>query len=337
MKLNLEQIKTITQGAVRISEDSEGIHFYRFTKEQEELYREADAGHYLRTFATAGIKFVFKTDSKKLFLSSLVKTINTRNFFSFDVLVNDVYVGSLDNYSDVELPENYTEEKFPYGDFEKEFDLGEGVKVVKVHLPYSAIAIMKEVSLDDGAVVEPIEMKKKVLVFGDSITQGYDALHTYKRYAARIAESMEAEEMNKAISGEFFFPPLAETDDDFEPDYVTVAYGTNDWSKTKREDFQRKSKAFYTSLSKKYPRAKIFGITPLWRKDYQEYREFGLFEDMINDTVKAVEGLENVILLHGFDMVPKEPKYFGDLRLHPRDEGFDHYFENLNKEIQKYI
>jgi lysophospholipase L1-like esterase len=208
---------------------------------------------------------------------------------------------------------------------------------VTIVLPSHTPGVIRSVELDDGATLESIEYPCRIIFYGDSITQGYDALHTYKRYAARIAESMEAEEMNKAISGEFFFPPLAETDDDFEPDYVTVAYGTNDWSKTKREDFQRKSKAFYTSLSKKYPKAKIFGITPLWRKDYQEYREFGLFEDMINDTVKAVEGLENVILLHGFDMVPKEPKYFGDLRLHPRDEGFDHYFENLNKEIQKYI
>ena len=34
MKLDLDQIKAITAGAVRVQEEQDGIHFYRFTKEQ---------------------------------------------------------------------------------------------------------------------------------------------------------------------------------------------------------------------------------------------------------------------------------------------------------------
>ena len=34
MKLTLEQIRTITTGAVEIVQEMDGIHFYRFTREQ---------------------------------------------------------------------------------------------------------------------------------------------------------------------------------------------------------------------------------------------------------------------------------------------------------------
>ena len=38
MKLNFEQIKAISTGAVRFEEDESGIKFYRFTEEQEKFY-----------------------------------------------------------------------------------------------------------------------------------------------------------------------------------------------------------------------------------------------------------------------------------------------------------
>ena len=41
MKLNFEQIRAISTGAVRYAEDEDGIKLYRFTEEQEKLYEEA--------------------------------------------------------------------------------------------------------------------------------------------------------------------------------------------------------------------------------------------------------------------------------------------------------
>lgn len=337
MKLTFEQIKQITKGAVRFSEEEQGIRLYRFTEEQEQLYEERDEGLYQKTFATAGMKLVFKTDSKTLFLKVFLTLASSRKYFSFDIFADGKLVDCMDNFSRCELPENYTQVGLQAGEFSKEFDLGEGIKIIEVYLPWSYGVLLEEISLDDGAVVEPVEIAKKVLVYGDSITQGYDALRPSNRYIARIAKSMNAEEINKAIGGEVFFPELADTEEDFYPDYVTVAYGTNDWSKMDRESFKELCKRFYTILSKKYEKATIFAITPIWRKDYQSYREYGPFEQMIKDIVEAVKDLENVIIIHGFDFVPKDSKYFADLRLHPNDQGFEYYFKNLNDEIQRYI
>ena len=55
MNLNLSQIKEVPLGAVRIEEIENGIHFYRFNKEQELLYKNRNEDFYKKTFATSGI------------------------------------------------------------------------------------------------------------------------------------------------------------------------------------------------------------------------------------------------------------------------------------------
>ena len=106
-----------------------------------------------------------------------------------------------------------------------------------------------------------------MLAFGDSITHGYDTLHPSGRYAAKLAERLEAEEFNKGIGGEKFFSELASLKEPFVPDYITIEYGSNDWNRIDEETFKYNSRAFYENIVRNYPNSKIFTITPLWRKD----------------------------------------------------------------------
>ena len=66
MKLNYEQIKEITTGAVRVLENGDKIEFHRFTDEQEIIYgkisQEQDRKFNERCKASAGIRFFFKTN-----------------------------------------------------------------------------------------------------------------------------------------------------------------------------------------------------------------------------------------------------------------------------------
>lgn len=337
MKLNFEQIRSICQGAVRMAETENGVRLYRFTEEQEEIYRLANADFYKKTFATAGMKLCFETDSKELFMRISVAPGSSRGYFSVDVTVDGKPVGYLDNYSDVELPQDYTTIQLPLGEFSKAFALGEGTKQVCIYLPWSMATEIQELSLDDDSYIKPVKSGKKLVVFGDSITQGYDALRPSKRYAAQLANALGAEEINKGIGGERFFPPLAEAREDFEPDYITVAYGTNDWSGTEEEDFKERCYAFYAALNRNYPNARIFAITPIWRKDYMGERAFGAFSKVAEDIEDCVKDFENITCINGFAFVPEDEKYFADLQLHPNDEGFDHYFRGLYAQIQKYI
>lgn len=328
-KLNLEQLQAICQGAVRAEENEEGIRFYRFTNEQQEYYRQSNEGFYRKSLASAGMKMQFETDSQSLTLKVHVEPGSTRTYFSFDVAVNGKMMGHLDNFSHVEVPALYTTMQLPLGKFSKSFDLGHGVKTVSIWLPWSVAVEIRELSVDEQAFVKPVRPEKKLLVFGDSITQGYDALRPSNRYASRLAEALGAEEVNKGIGAERFCPELAKLRDDFQPDYILAAYGTNDWKHREEAEFVKQCKAFYETLTGLYPDSRIFALTPIWRKNHLEPSPFGDFSNVAADIKEITDSMDHVIYLDGFEFVPHDSSYFADGNLHPNDQGFEQYFKGL--------
>lgn len=333
MILSLEQLQAAAQGTAYLSEEAGETRFHRFTPEQEALYLERDKAFWKKAFDTAGVKLCFRTDSP--FINLTVRALQTkpRTYFALDVAVDGAFIGSIDNFSDKDLPVNYTTPDFELGTFAKRFDLGAGEKTVTLYFPWSVDLRIAELALADGASFQPVRPAKKLLVFGDSITQGYDALHPRNRYAAVLAEALGAEERNKAIGGEVFFPTLAETTDAWEPDYITVAYGTNDWSKTQRETLLQNARAFYSALQQNYPKAKLVALLPIWRKDRDESRDYGSFDQMRRDLME-ITGSLGIPAIDCYDFVPKDSSYFADLRLHPNDRGFAAYAAGLCEQIR---
>jgi len=337
MKLDLSQIKDITLGAARIEEIENDIHFYRFTKEQEELYRDLTLGlykkhsknPYTKTFCTSGVQMRFHTDSKSLFLNVDVEKGSTRSYFSIEVFVNGERLDAIKNFSEEELFGDFTKWKFPLGNYSKTFDLGEGEKEVRIYFPWSVKAILKDFVLEDGSFITPVKPKKQLLCFGDSISHGYDVLYPSNKYLTKLADVLDAEEHNKAIGGEVYFPELAKTKEAFEPDYIIVEYGSNDWSKCTQEEMTQNCRSFLCNVSNTYPNAKIFATTPIWRKDMHKETPFGDFMRVGEIIKEQAVGFENISVIWGFEFVPQDESLFSDLRLHPGDQGYEYFLKNL--------
>ena len=331
MKLNIEQIRAITFGAVKIEEIDGGIHFNRFTEAQEEYYKNQtyNKGFYGKVFSTAGIRLEFVTNSRTLSLTIEARqtpTTVTRKFFYASVYCNGEKLGCIGSQSVTD------------GIFDGSYTLPEGENTVCVYLPWGVIAILHELTLDDGATIVPAKKKCKMLQYGDSITHGYDALEPQNSYASIVADAFLADARNKAIGGEIFQPILATLpDEDFDPDYITVAYGTNDWSHSDRETLARDCAAFYHNLAACYPKAKIFALAPIWRGSENEARPSGPFRDVVNVIRDAVADLPCVTVIDAYDFVPKDPACFSPDLLHPSDAGFLHYGRNLVAALKPFI
>jgi len=326
MKLTVDQIKDVARGAVRVEENDGKICLYRFTKEQEELYRTYNADFYKKSFATSGIVLEFITDSKVLKLDVEVNSGSSRKFFEHSIFVDQK------KYATLGCRESNC------GVFGGCWTLPNGEKTVKIYFPWSTTSRIIGFELDDGASIVPVKREKKMIMFGDSITHGYDAMSPENSYAARLTEELNVESVNKGIGAERFFPSLAELRDPIDPDYITVAYGTNDWSKGDKEAFETKCKDFYSALSKNYPNAKIFAITPIWRKNYPNVSNaIGTLDDIAAYIEKVVAELPNVTVIKGINFIPWDAKYYSPDVLHPNDNGFAHYAENLAAELKKYI
>ena len=337
MELTFDQIRAVAVGAERIENSSAGVRFFRFTQEQEALYARTDPGFYRKTFSTAGVRLRFRTDSRTLGLRVSTAPSTTRTFFSFDVFADDRCVGFLDNLSDRPLPDGNPKAPYPLGSFARTFSLGPGEKTVTVWLPWSVEARLVSLTLDDGSVVLPVKREKRLLLFGDSITHGYDTLRPSNHFSAALSQMLGADVMNKAIGAEMFFPALAQTAEPFCPDDIVVAYGTNDWSHLERDVFRENCRAFYAALRRSCPTARIFAISPIWRAGCDVPTACGPFDQLAHQIAQAVEDLENTVFIPGVDLVPKDTALFADRALHPNDAGFAHYGRNLCAAIARKL
>ena len=320
MKLTFEQIRQITLGAVRLTEHAEGVRFHRFTEEQEERYEQI-AG--IRRAATAGVRLSFRTDSARLYMRVRIEKASSRDFFSHDLFVDGRMAGSLENGPD----------RFR-GVFEKSFDLGAGEKDVCIHFPWSVCSALQELSLDDGSAVIPVRPAKKILIFGDSISQGYDAVRPSNRYAARLADALGAEEINKAVGGEKFCPWLAATREDLSPDFISVAYGTNHWHNSTPAGLARLCGDFFDALADNYPYVPVFALTPIWRRDRTDVTRFDCFEQIEAIIADAAARHPNVRVISCRNFVPERSELFSDGFLHPNDEGFAYYSDGLIRAVR---
>ena len=334
MKLSFEEIKAVTSGAENVKLVDGEYRFYRFNDREIEFYKSSP--FYTKVYATSDVEMNFETDALALSLKGNAhEAVSYRLWYVLEVFVNGERIGTVQNF-DGEMNEEKLFAEFPLGEFSGGFELGEGKKKVRIVFPQFAAMALTEIELIGGSFVSPIKPTKKMFFYGDSISQGYDAKYPSNKYTALTAHALGVEGYNKAIGGEVFQPGLAAVKSELEPDYISVAFGTNDCG-CETEVFLKNSRAFYENLRANYPNAKIFALSPIWRLGYEKKNTVGDFFDVEKQIKKISEEIPGIVFVPGFDFVPHDTKYFYDGHLHPSDEGFQIYSKNLVKAIKKYF
>jgi lysophospholipase L1-like esterase len=329
MKLTFEQIRSITTGAVSLEQEEYGIRVYRFNEEQRSLFQRRIRLLAEKMQSAAGIQFFFRTDSSTLSLRALVSKGSASNHFSFDLFVNGEYADSLDNLQDK------TEAGYRHGVFEKTFALGDGEKEVCLYFPWSVAVVLQEVSLEDGAMLIPTPPAKKMLVYGDSVTHGNAVRYSCNHYIPRLSRAMGVQVRNKAIAGSSSFPEMVQAESPYDPDYVLVAYGSNDWDRYEEAFFAENYRLMMQLIAQKYPRAQVLVITPIWRADQEtRQRKMGPLSAIEKNVLEIAEDFPNMTVIPGIDLVPHALKWYADAGLHPNDDGYGYYFENLWPKIK---
>ncbi len=315
--------RDFVRGCVEAVESEGEWTFHRFLPKQAQAYRDAgNEDFYRKTFATAGVRIAFHTDAESLSFDYRFAYGSSRKFGFFDVCVDGAIVTHFGLDEDDGARHH------------AEATLGQGEKDVEIYFPWSRQAFVSNLALDGASFATPLRRPRTMLSFGDSITQGYDAQYPSLAYAEAIARLLGADNTNKAIGGDRFFPALLEEPDTFQPDVVLVAYGTNDWSRCQPDDVRARAKAFYERLAALYPAARILAVTPLWRGDPPSHSPCGEDVRCIDRIIReACKDIPNAAVIHGYNLVPHLPEFFSDRRLHPNDIGFALYAQNLLREI----
>lgn len=328
MKLSIEEIKDLVIGAVEVEVKDGMFRFYRFTADQAEKYltemnRE---DFYDKTFATAGVRLECTTDAAAFCFRFAATPASSRRFSRFDVYVDDVLCAF---QRGEELTGAWC------GEFRME--LPEGAHKLTLYFSNLYGMAIGDVELTDATFAEPCAHQYTAISFGDSITQGYDAVCPSVSYVNRMATVLDAAVINKGIGGDRFNPALLTVDDGIIPDFVTVAYGTNDWNGATREEFETNLAGFMKGLAARYPDAKVFVITPIWRQNHlSTEKKVGTFAE-VAACIKAEAEKYGFTVIDGMKLVPHDPAFFAADVLHPNDLGHLWYGETLAKEIKKHL
>lgn len=307
--LSYDVIRSVSFGAVNITEQTNGLRFNKFSDKQIEKWTEYN--RYNEAASSTGIRLDFYTDSSSFYFKASQNT-------KFELFIN-----------------GESKEITSKGTFDVTL---EGENRITVLFPNHQVnTTLFEVTLDEGATIKPYEYQRKFLIVGDSITQGYSAATDSLSWANRITRMFDADSVIQAISGGTFQVSTLDPEVDFIPDYIFVAYGTNDWgARSSMDDFKAYAQAYYDKLAELYPDAKIIGITPIWRKD-TEPRRVGEFDDMCAALKEIIESVGGYAV-NGVDLVPHDRQYYGeDICLHPNNEGFEFYANNLYEAVKDII
>ncbi len=329
MELTFEQIKSVIHGAARIFEQDGAVVALRLTEEQTEFY-SFKKDMYEKSAATAGVHLDFMTDSRKLKIVFDACHADGVSYFSHNIYIDGAHALSIENDLNQTSEQHMT--------VTATLSMKGTEKRVSVYMPWTACSKIVSVELDDGATLTPVVHKRKMIMYGDSITHGSWAKDASSLYTTRLCHMLDADGINKGLGGDVMRKGFSAIADSLQPDIVTVAYGTNDWSsKHSAEEVFDDSKQFYSDLSANYPNAKIFVISPIWRGNADIIKATGSLESHRENLRRAAEGLPNVIFINAFDFVPHEPQMYIEDMLHPSDLGFEHYAKKLFAAITPYL
>lgn len=326
--LKCPEIESFFHGILCLHEVEDGLFVQRITTEQQNVLNREREMLGIRGRCAAGVSIQLRTDSPWMDLEVEVAE-RARNFFGVDVEVDGEIVASV-------------HAKHVDGVFKQRlFDLQNEPRFerdIRVYLPHCCAMKFNSVGICDDADVEAVEPAAfKLLCFGDSITQGMDAISPLATYTHQLGRLLNAELFNVGIGGHVFDAEFIDPAFPVKPNFITVAYGTNDWNHLKTADeIEENVTAFLQKLTNLYPDVHVALITPLWRKNWNEEKVIGNLRDFSKHIDNAAADYENVYLINGFELVPHDERFYAD-GLHPNELGFMHFAANLYRQLHSFV
>jgi len=307
MKLTFEQIQSVTFGAVCIEQQDDGIHFFKCTKKQLDGWYSLAQSLGDRALTTTGIRLDFHTDASEV--SFTVDAMGPGTGAKFELLINDVT--ELCSY----LPADEGEHTFTMA-------LPAGENRVTFVLPsHNVPGLLKAVELKDASVFKAHEFDTKIIFIGDSITQGWNAKYDSMSYAYRVARFFNADCIIHGVGGGRFDKVTFEKVENFDPEIVTIAFGTNDFGHFQTlEELEQKADEHLEAVAQAYPDKIRICMTPLRRVDEDQPKAMGM-NWQLRQVIEKLAAKHGFHVLDGYNVIPYNEHFFSD-GVHPNDLGF---------------
>lgn len=326
MKLERQDIEKMIHNVLSYDFDDKGyLHFRRFTKPQLKVYEAASQGWFDRANASASVAFDFISDSDYIAMKCELYSGSNQTWADFDLYVDGIF------YEHKEIEKSV---QAVMG-----FDLPKGEHRVTIYFPWTKETVVEAVYLTDGAYVKEVEKKAKWLAIGDSITQGATVKLTSLAYVNQVARSLDLEVVNQGVGGYFFdMETIEESIALYKPDIITIAYGSNDYTRYDfEEDFRKHTSEYIEKFVNVFPKTKILGILPLYRYDQkhqilQKYRTY-TFADAKKILLDTYQKYDNITVLEEAK-IPRVPEVYMSDCTHLNELGYAFLANAVKEKIE---
>lgn len=275
-------------------------------------------------YASAGIKMEFVTDTEEISFSYLYTAAWTHfegNIPTFDIYVN----GVLKNILPIE-----TDRKNQWINLSVKLCKENERNKITVYFPHNAAIKIKNISIGDFGTSDP--KKRRLLVMGDSISQGLMGNTSSLTYAEIYARFFDMEILNQSVGGDCFDEEAIDENINYEPTDVIVALGTNDVAFYNDYDLiEVNAKKYLEKIHTLYNNCDVTVVTPpgqlSWDKTDKNRAEMlkRIREFISGECVK-----HGFYVLRGHELLPENQRFYID-DTHPNDLGFSQYAVNLIK------
>ena len=313
MKLSASTLRKLVKGACHFAVNRGYLASYHFTPEQMAYLKKTNDFWYTRSIFSAGVRIEFCTEATEISFEYRVKDYSSPDN-TVDVYCDGVAVGVY-----------HIED----GRGKVTFVLPEGEKEVAVYLPTDCHFEIKNFVIN-GRYKATRGRKSKVLLIGDSISQGYGTGMAGATYVNALQRMLKYEIMNQGIGGFRFDPDILTPIAGYTPDKIMVVLGTNYYNDLSY-DYESDVIRFFENLHALYGNRPVLAITPLWRCDegYDPARMAWCVDIIRRECAKY----PNVKVMDGFTAIPHISECFLDT-VHPNAYGAYLYAESIARTIR---
>ncbi len=322
MFLNAELIDAVSFGKTKMSINEFGYSFSRFTDEQKAIWKLGnryftepfyDGYFYGNCNSDANIKIDFYTNSTYVNIEiSKIEGTNGSTLLDMEVFVDGKKVLNINECG-------------KYG-----ITLGKKSRV-QLFFPYAAHYFVKNIEVEDGALIEPPKHKLKWLAHGDSITHGSGASMPSLSYISRIARKADVEVINQGNAGYIVDENIVTKINGFNPDIVTSAYGTNDVGRKTIEEYRKDLYDYCCKLKAIFSMSKIYVLSPVWSAPLYEDERYMHKTPDVYRIFDEMNRIDDITVINGLRLIPNNRKYFMADGTHPLDSGHSYYATRLGK------
>lgn len=303
-------MEKLFKGCLEVNKGKLGYFGVRFLEKQLSYLKKMGKHYEIRSLCGASIYLEFINKNKEIEIKFNANNYARENF-CVDIYKNDIFLES-----------KYFGKNIQSGVLKiKDIILG---NKYTVFFPNTCSWYIEEIKGEIEASCE--KTSKRVLILGDSISQGMETLNPSITYVNLLRKIKKWNILNQGVGGMEFESLVLEKMKKFNPELIIVALGTNDVLKNDNIEIKFKEiEEYFEKIKEIYRTQEIVIITPIpiLNEKYKENYE------KIQQKLKKI-GLKNKYkIINGEELIIKNKKFYYDKEIHPNELGFTTMALNL--------